>query len=101
MKPYPAREYFELPIQEVGKKDPKVLKENPERYADQSLVKELDSQRFYRQADAGIQSEVIFDNNQRSLHPERSEGSRLGTPQLERTNQSKEVPWQQYEERHY
>jgi ABC-type nitrate/sulfonate/bicarbonate transport system substrate-binding protein len=46
LRPYPSREYFELPIQEVGKKDPKVLKENPERYADMSLVKELDSSGF-------------------------------------------------------
>jgi hypothetical protein len=35
-----------LPIQEVGKKDPKVLKENPERYADMSLVKEIESSGF-------------------------------------------------------
>ena len=27
LKPYPSKEYFDLPIQEVGKKDPKVLKE--------------------------------------------------------------------------
>src|ERR687892_875295 len=46
LKPYPSKEYFELPIQEVGKKDPKVLKENPERFADMSLVKELDSSGF-------------------------------------------------------
>ncbi|HSK31485.1 MAG TPA: ABC transporter substrate-binding protein [Candidatus Limnocylindria bacterium] len=46
VRPYPAKEYFELPIQEVGKKDPKVLKENPERFADMSLVKELDSSGF-------------------------------------------------------
>jgi ABC-type nitrate/sulfonate/bicarbonate transport system substrate-binding protein len=46
LKPYPAKEYFELPIQEVGKKDPKVLKENPERFADMSLVKEVDSSGF-------------------------------------------------------
>jgi NitT/TauT family transport system substrate-binding protein len=46
LKPYPAKEYFALPIQEVGKKDPKVLKENPERFADQSLVKELDASGF-------------------------------------------------------
>ena len=46
LRPYPSREYFELPIQEVGKKDPKVLKENPERYADMSLVKEIDSSGF-------------------------------------------------------
>jgi len=46
LKPYPAREYYELPIQEVGKKDPKVLKENPERYADMSLVKEIENSGF-------------------------------------------------------
>jgi NitT/TauT family transport system substrate-binding protein len=46
LKPYPSREYFELPIQEVGKKDPKVLKENAERYADMSLVKEIESSGF-------------------------------------------------------
>jgi ABC-type nitrate/sulfonate/bicarbonate transport system substrate-binding protein len=46
LKPYPSREYFELPIQEVGKKDPKVLKENPERYTDMSLVKEIESSGF-------------------------------------------------------
>jgi NitT/TauT family transport system substrate-binding protein len=46
LKPYPAKEYFELPIQEVGKKDPKVLKENSERFADMSLVKELDGSGF-------------------------------------------------------
>jgi NitT/TauT family transport system substrate-binding protein len=46
IRPYPAKEYFELPIQEVGKKEPRVLKENPERFADMSLVKELDSSGF-------------------------------------------------------
>ena len=46
LKPYPAKEYFELPIQEVGKKDPKLLKENPERFMDSSLVKELDAGGF-------------------------------------------------------
>jgi ABC-type nitrate/sulfonate/bicarbonate transport system substrate-binding protein len=46
LQPYPAKEYFALPIQEVGKKDPKVLKEDPERFADQSLVKELDASGF-------------------------------------------------------
>ena len=46
LKPYPSREYFELPIQEVGKRDPKVLKENPDRYTDLSLVKELESTGF-------------------------------------------------------
>jgi NitT/TauT family transport system substrate-binding protein len=46
LKPYPSKEYFELPIQEVGKKDPKVLKENPERFVDTSIVKELDASGF-------------------------------------------------------
>jgi NitT/TauT family transport system substrate-binding protein len=46
VRPYPSKEYFELPIQEVGKKDPKVLKESPERFADMSLVKELDGSGF-------------------------------------------------------
>jgi NitT/TauT family transport system substrate-binding protein len=46
LKPYPSKEYFELPIQEVGKKDPKVLKENPDRFIDMSLVKELDNSSF-------------------------------------------------------
>ena len=46
LKPYPTKEYFALPIQEVGKKDPKVLKEDPDRFADQSLVKELDASGF-------------------------------------------------------
>ena len=46
LKPYPAKEFYALPIQEVGKKDPKVLKEDPDRFADQSLVKELDASGF-------------------------------------------------------
>ena len=46
LKPYPAKEYFELPIQEVGKKDPKLLKETPDRFMDSSLVKELDASGF-------------------------------------------------------
>lgn len=46
LKPYPAKEYFELPIQEVGKKEPAVLKENPERFADPSIIKELDASGF-------------------------------------------------------
>jgi NitT/TauT family transport system substrate-binding protein len=46
LKPYPAKEYFELPIQEVGKRDPKVLAENTERFVDMSLVKELDASGF-------------------------------------------------------
>ena len=46
LKPYPSKEYFELPIQEVARRDPKVLKENPERFADSSLLKELDESGF-------------------------------------------------------
>ncbi|HEY7168507.1 MAG TPA: ABC transporter substrate-binding protein [Candidatus Binatia bacterium] len=46
LRPYPSKEYYELPIQEVAKKDPKILKENPERFADMSLVKELDTSGF-------------------------------------------------------
>ena len=46
LKPYPAKEYYELPIQEVGKKDPKVLNENPEHYADMTLVKEIENSGF-------------------------------------------------------
>jgi ABC-type nitrate/sulfonate/bicarbonate transport system substrate-binding protein len=45
-RPYPAREFFELPIQEVAKKDPRVLKENAERYADMSLIKEIEASGF-------------------------------------------------------
>jgi len=46
LKPYPAKEYFDLPIQEVAKREPRVLKENPARFADSSLVKELDESGF-------------------------------------------------------
>ena len=46
LKPYPSKEYYELPIQTVAKKDPRVLKENPDRFVDMSLVKELDSSGF-------------------------------------------------------
>jgi ABC-type nitrate/sulfonate/bicarbonate transport system substrate-binding protein len=46
LKPYPSKEYYDLPIQEVGKKNPKVLKENPDRYADMTLVKEIDASGF-------------------------------------------------------
>jgi NitT/TauT family transport system substrate-binding protein len=46
LKPYPAQEYFALPIQEVGKKHPQVLSENPDRFTDMSLVKELDASGF-------------------------------------------------------
>jgi len=45
-RPYPAKEYFELPIQEIAKKDPKILKENPERYSDMSLVKDIEASGF-------------------------------------------------------
>jgi ABC-type nitrate/sulfonate/bicarbonate transport system substrate-binding protein len=51
LRPYPAREYFELPIQEVGKKDPKVLKENPDRFVDMSIVKEIDASGFIDKAE--------------------------------------------------
>jgi len=43
---YPAKEFYELPIQEVGKKDPKVLKMSPEQFADMSLVKEIEDSGF-------------------------------------------------------
>jgi ABC-type nitrate/sulfonate/bicarbonate transport system substrate-binding protein len=46
LKPYPAKEYFALPMQEVGRKDPRVLKENVERFVDASLIKELDDSGF-------------------------------------------------------
>lgn len=46
LKPYPSKEFYELPIQSVAKKDPRVLKENPDRFVDMSLVKELDSSGF-------------------------------------------------------
>ena len=46
LKPYPAKEYFALPIQEVGRKDPRVLKESAERFADGSLIKELEDSGF-------------------------------------------------------
>ena len=46
LKPYPAKDYFELPIQEVAKKDSRVLKENPERFTDSSFIKELDESGF-------------------------------------------------------
>lgn len=49
LKPYPAKEYFTLPIQEVGRKDPRVLKESPERFADSSLIKELEDSGFIAQ----------------------------------------------------
>jgi len=46
LKPYPSKEYFDLPLQEVGKKDPKILKENAERFTDLSLVKDIESSGF-------------------------------------------------------
>ncbi|MEK6602288.1 MAG: ABC transporter substrate-binding protein [Candidatus Binatota bacterium] len=46
LKPYPAKEYFALPIQEVGRKDSRVLKENPERFADPTLIRELEESGF-------------------------------------------------------
>ena len=50
-RPYPAKEYFELPIQEVGKKNPQVLKESPDRFADMSLVKEIEASGFIDKLD--------------------------------------------------
>ncbi len=46
LKPYPFKEYFELPIKKVAQNDPRVLKEDPERFIDPSLVKELDESGF-------------------------------------------------------
>ena len=46
LRPYPKKEYFELPIQEVGKRHPQVLKENPDRFVDMSIVKEIDDSGF-------------------------------------------------------
>jgi ABC-type nitrate/sulfonate/bicarbonate transport system substrate-binding protein len=46
LRPYPNKEYFELPIQEVGKRLPEVLKENPDRFVDMSIVKEIDDSGF-------------------------------------------------------
>jgi NitT/TauT family transport system substrate-binding protein len=46
LKPYPAKEFYALPIQEVGRKDPRILKENPDRFADATLIKELDDSGF-------------------------------------------------------
>ena len=46
LRPYPSKEYFELPIQEVGKRHPQVLKENPDRFVDISIVKEIDDSGF-------------------------------------------------------
>jgi ABC-type nitrate/sulfonate/bicarbonate transport system substrate-binding protein len=46
LRPYPNKEYFELPIQEVGKRHPEVLKENPDRFVDMSIVKEIDDSGF-------------------------------------------------------
>jgi len=46
LNPSPSKEYFDLPIQAVAKKNPQVLNENPDRFVDMSLVKELDSSGF-------------------------------------------------------
>ncbi len=46
LRPYPNKEYFELPIQEVGKRHPEVLKENPDRFVDMSIVKEIEDSGF-------------------------------------------------------
>ena len=75
LKPYPSREYFELPIQEVGKKDPKVL-ERKSRNGTPTCrwSRNSKSSGFIDKADARIQSEVTSDNSRRSLHPQRERG---------------------------
>lgn len=46
LRPYATNEMLELPIQELGKNDPNVLKINPERFVDHSILKELESTGF-------------------------------------------------------
>ena len=58
LKPYPSKEYFELPIQEVGKKDPKVLERKPGALCRHVAGQRTRQQRLYRQTDAGIPSKV-------------------------------------------
>ena len=43
LRPYATNEMLELPIQELGKNDANVLKINPERFVDHSILKELES----------------------------------------------------------
>ena len=99
LKPYPSREYFDLPIQEVGKKDPKVLKENPERYTDLSLVKELESSGFHRKNHPRIPCEVTRPpiKLRGRVIPNKSEGSRINKG---RNINKENKPWQAQEARH-
>ncbi len=45
-KPYPDTKYIELPIKELARKEPKVLRENPRRFVDPSIVRDLDESGF-------------------------------------------------------
>ena len=46
LRPYATNEMLELSIQELGKNDPNILKMNPERFVDHSILKELESTGF-------------------------------------------------------
>lgn len=46
LRPYANRELLNLPIQEVGKSDPNVLKADPSQFVDHSILKELESTGF-------------------------------------------------------
>jgi ABC-type nitrate/sulfonate/bicarbonate transport system substrate-binding protein len=46
LRPYATNEMLELSIQELGKSDPNILKMNPERFVDHSILKELESMGF-------------------------------------------------------
>ena len=46
LRPYAHQELLNLPIQEVGKSDPNVLKADPSQFVDHSILKELESTGF-------------------------------------------------------
>jgi ABC-type nitrate/sulfonate/bicarbonate transport system substrate-binding protein len=46
LRPYATQELLNLPIQEVGKSDPNVLKADPSQFVDHSILKELESTGF-------------------------------------------------------
>jgi len=46
LRPYANQELLNLPIQEVGKSDPNVLKADPSQFVDHSILKELESTGF-------------------------------------------------------
>ena len=46
LRPYATNEMLELSIQELGKSDPSIVKMNPERFVDNSILKELESTGF-------------------------------------------------------